>query len=128
MNAKLLPALLLLLPATPAAADQTKFVPSGTNQQIDFFASVNPDCSSAGLPVVRLIEGPYRGVVTTDKGRDFLPFPAGNVRHACNRARVAGTKLFYKSAPHLIGTDHVRLLILSGSGTGREATYEIEVR
>lgn len=128
-SSKSLSALLpLILLAAPALADENRFVPSGVNQQIDFFASVSPDCSSAGLPVVRLIEGPYRGVVTTDKGRDFLPFPASNVRHRCNRKRVAGTKLFYKSAPRLIGTDHVRLLILSGSGAGREASYDIQVR
>ncbi len=119
---------LLAALTTPALADATKFVPTGSNQQIDFFASVNPDCSPAGLPVVRLIEGPYRGVITTDKGRDFLPFPASNVRHTCNRKRLAGTKLFYKSAPHMIGADHVKLLILSGSGAGREADYDIQVR
>lgn len=124
-----IPALLsLAMLAGPALADETRFVPSGVNQQIDFFASVSPDCSSPGLPVVRLIDGPYRGLITTDKGRDFLPFPASNVRHACNRKRVAGTKLFYKSPPHLIGTDHVRLLILSGAGAGREAAYDIQVR
>ena len=52
--------ILLALPilavlASPVLADTTKFVPTGSNQQIDFFASVNPDCSPAGLPVVRLI-------------------------------------------------------------------------
>ncbi len=117
-----------LLSAAPTLADEAKAVPSGVNQQIDFFASVNPDCSPAGIPTVRLIDGPSTGVITTDKGRDFLAFPRGNVRHLCNRKRVSGVKLFYKSQAHFIGTDHVRILILSGSGTEREATYNIGVR
>ncbi len=120
--------LTLLALATPAAAAEEKFDPSGVNQQIDFFADVNPDCSSGGTPIVRLIDGPDKGVVTTDKGRDFKPFPRGNVRHVCNRKRVAGTKLFYKSSPGFVGTDRVRVLVLSGSGAGREATYLIQVR
>lgn len=124
----LLALLTTLVLAAPARAEDMKFVPSGVNQQIDFFASINPDCTSSGIPTVRLIEGPFRGVITTDKGKDFLPFPRSNIRHRCNGRRVAGTKLFYRSAPGLVGTDHVRILILSGSGAGREASYTIQVR
>ena len=80
------------------------------------------------MPVVRLIEGPDKGVITTDGGRDFLTFPQSNIRHLCNRRRVAGLKLFYKSEEGFFGTDKVRLLIVSGAGTEREATYEIRVR
>lgn len=120
--------LALLALGSPAFADEEKFGPSGINQQIDFFADVNPDCSSGGIPIVRLIDGPGRGVVTTDKGRDFKPFPQGNVRHVCNRKRVAGTKLFYKSEAGFVGMDRVRVLVLSGTGAGREATYRIQVR
>ena len=111
-----------------ARADDTRIVPSGRNQQIDFFASVNPDCSSPGLPTVRLVDGPNQGMVTTDKARDFLPFPHGNVRSACNGRRVAGVKLFYKAPKGFMGTDHVRILIISAAGTGREASYDIQSR
>ena len=121
-------AALLLAVAAPALADERKAVPTGVNQQIDFFANVNPDCSPGGTPTVRLIEGPDAGVITTDKGRDFLPFPRGNVRHLCNRRRLAGLKLFYRSKPGFIGNDRVRVLILSGGGTEREAVYDIGVR
>ena len=126
---KALAALLLpVLLSGPALADEARAVPSGVNQQIDFFASVNPDCSPAGMPTVRLLDGPSAGLITTDKARDFLAFPRGNVRHVCNRKRVAGVKLFYRSKPGYVGTDRVRILILSGSGTEREAIYAIGVR
>lgn len=117
-----------LITAGAAVAEEAKSVPSGSNTQIDFFASVNPDCSPIGIPTVRLIDGPNKGVVTTDKGRDFLTFPRSNLRHVCNRRRVSGLKLFYKSEAAFFGTDHVRILIVSGSGTEREATYAIKVR
>lgn len=118
---------LVLLPGL-ASAEIGKAVPSATTQQIDFFASLHPDCSATGTPVVRLIDGPTKGLITTEKGRDFLPFAKGNPRSRCNMRRVSGLKLLYRSADAFIGTDQVRILILSGSGESREATYTIEVR
>ena len=112
----------------PALADETRIVPSGANQQIDFFASVNPDCSSPGLPTVRLIDGPQAGTITTDKGRDFMAFPRGNIRSACNKRRLVGLKMFYRAPKGFMGMDHVRILVISASGTGREASYAIQAR
>ena len=120
--------LALIAIAAPARAEIGRTVPTGSTQQIDFFASLHPDCSPTGTPVVRLVEGPSKGMVTTERGRDFMAFPRGNPRSRCNARRVAGTRLFYRSADNFFGVDHVRLLILSGSGQGREATYSIEVR
>ena len=121
--------LLLLLLATSAhAADQLRTVPSGKNQRIDFFASVNPDCSSIGLPTVRLVEGPTNRVITTDKARDYLAFSRANVRSRCNARRVSGLKLLYQSTTEFFGVDRVRLLVISASGGEREATYVIQVK
>lgn len=119
---------LAALSIAPAQAAETRIVPSGVNQQIDFFASVNPDCSTPGLPTVRLIDGPQAGMITTDKARDFMTFPRGNPRSACNKKRVAGVKMFYRSPKGFMGTDHVRILVISASGSGREADYAIQAR
>ena len=121
--------LLLFLPATSAqAADQVRTVPSGKNQRIDFFASVNPDCSSIGIPTVRLVEGPSNGVITTDKATDFMAFPRSNVRFKCNAKRLSGLKLFCQSTTEFFGIDRVRLIVISASGGEREATYVIQVK
>ncbi|MGI3899212.1 MAG: hypothetical protein ACRYGP_32830 [Janthinobacterium lividum] len=120
--------LLLLLTASAQAGDEVRTVPSGKNQRIDFLASVNPDCSSPGIPTVRLIEGPTNGVLTTDRAMDFKPFPSSNVRSRCNAKRVKGLKLLYQSTTEYFGTDRVRLLVISASGGEREATYAINVR
>ena len=103
-------------------------MPSGANRQIDFLASINPDCSSIGYATVRLVDGPSHGVVTTDKGRDFRPFAAGNPRHVCNGRRLAGLKVLYQSEQGFYGTDRVRILVIAASGTEREASYAIRVR
>lgn len=120
--------LLLLLTVGAKAGEEVRTVPSGKNQRIDFLASVNPDCSSPGLPTVRLIEGPSNGVVTTDPAMDFKAFPRGNVRARCNARRVRGLKLLYQSTSEFFGIDRVRLLVISASGGEREATYLINVR
>ena len=119
----------LLASATAAhAADVVRTVPSGKNQRIDFLASVNPDCTSIGVPTVRLVEGPSDGVVTTDKARDFMTFPRTNVRSKCNGRRVAGLKVLYQSTTEFFGTDRVKLLVISASGGEREASYIIQVK
>ena len=120
--------LLLVAATTARAADIPRTVPSGTNQRIDFLASVNPDCSSIGTPTVRLVTGPDHGVVTTDKARDFLPFPKSNPRSRCNSRRVAGLKLFYRSKSAFFGVDRVGLIVISAEGVEREATYVIQVK
>ena len=120
--------LLLLLPSGAQAGEEVRTVPSGKNQRIDFLASVNPDCSSPGIPTVRLIEGPSDGVLTTDKALDFKAFPRTNLRARCNAKRVRGLKLLYQSTTEFFGTDRVRLLVISASGGEREATYLIKVR
>ena len=66
---------LLVSVATAQAGEIARTVPSGINQRIDFLASVNPDCTSIGLPTVRLVEGPSNGVVTTDKRGTSCPSP-----------------------------------------------------
>ncbi len=120
--------LIVLGTAVAASADEVRSVPSGSNRQIDFLASINPDCSSIGLATVRLVDGPAHGVLTTDKGRDYKPFAAPNPRHACNKRRLSGVKVFYQSETGFYGVDHVRILIVAASGTEREASYEIRVR
>lgn len=121
--------LVLLVTATAArAAEIARTVPSGKNQRIDVLASVNPDCSAIGIPTVRLVEGPDHGVVTTDRAKDFLPFPKTNIRSRCNGRRVMGLKLFCQSTTEFFGADRVRLLVISASGGEREAVYAIQVK
>ena len=129
-STKLVSTLSVVLACSTAGAwaDEIKSVPSGINRQIDFLASINPDCSSIGFATVRLIEGPAHGVLTTDKGRDYRPFAKPNPRHACNKKRLAGLKVFYQSETGFVGTDRIRILVVAASGSEREATYEIRVR
>lgn len=65
----------------------------------------HPRLYSIGMPTVRLFEGPDNGVVTTDKAKDFLPFPQTNIRSKCNGRRVTGLQLFYQSATEFFGVD-----------------------
>ncbi|MBH0619298.1 hypothetical protein I3A86_24665 [Salmonella enterica] len=67
-------------------------------------------------------------MITTDKEKDFKPFPRGNIRSKCNSRRVSGLHLFYQSTSEFFGVDRVRLLVLSASGDEREATYVIQVK
>ena len=75
-------ALIALIPGV-ARADIAKVVPTGTTRQIDFFASIHPDCSPTGTPVVRLIDGPSKG--SSPPRRAAISCPS----RAATRARAA---------------------------------------
>ena len=111
----------LLSVSSAAAADEARTVPSGDQPAHRFLRQRQSGLHSIGIPTIRLIDGPSHGVVTTDKAKDFLAFARPNPRFKCNRRRVAGTKLFYQSETQYLGIDRVRLLIISGSGSEREA-------
>ncbi len=80
-------------------------VVSGERTQIRRNWSVDNDCSSQGLPKVRVLEGPAHGQVSivTEK-----LFP--NTRRAkCRTQKVMGTVTYYTPDKGYVGPDRVKL-------------------
>src|SRR6516162_5814800 len=106
----------------------TGVVASGTNQRIGFFYAVNPDCSATGDVNVRVTKQPEHGTVETTAATDFPTFPKENMRARCNRHKVRGQQVNYKSAEKYIGSDTLELLALLPGGFAREVHINIDVR
>jgi len=105
-----------------------RVVTSGTNQRIGFFYAVNPDCSASGDVNVRVTKQPEHGTVETTAATDFPTFPKENMRARCNKRKVRGVQVNYKSAEKYVGADTLDLLVLFPGGFGQEVHLNINVR
>jgi hypothetical protein len=106
----------------------TRIVASGTNQRIGFFYAVNPDCSAGGDVNIRVTKQPEHGTVETAAATDFPNFERENIRYRCNRHKVRGQQVNYKSAEKYIGSDTLELLVLLPGGFAQEVHINIDVR
>ena len=116
----------LLLSAGSAQAQRT--VVNGQTAQLMFFASVNPDCSQRGTPVVNVTQQPQHGRIKVMRGRDFVYFRELNIRSVCNRRRVAGVGIHYTAQRGYVGSDYVGAEVVYPNGVYRRGTFNIYVR
>src|SRR5262249_55905974 len=106
----------------------TRIVASGTNQRIGFFYAVNPDCSASGDVNIRVTKQPEHGAAETAAATDFPNFERENIRYRCNRHKVRGQQVNYKSAEKYIGSDTLELLVLLPGGFRQEVHINLERR
>jgi hypothetical protein len=122
-------AALVALFATGSVADAqsvSKTVAAGGVLKLAHYASVNPDCSSLGMPVVRLSVPPTHGVVRTIKTSDFSHF--SGAFDQCNARRVAGMSVEYRPERGFAGTDTFSLDIIYASGRERAESFAVTVK
>ena len=118
-------ALGLLLSITAAHAD--KAVASGKPLHLYHAYSTNPDCTSTGEVVMRVVQGPEHGRVSIQRTGVFPSFGPDNVRNVCNRRRVPGVQATYISQRGYLGSDFVVLQVLYPSGRGINVSLPIRV-
>src|SRR4051812_27091518 len=90
-------ALLAMGCASAQARDVRKTIPSGKAQLLDFFTSLNPNCSVAGETQVRVSSQPRNGDLIIRNGSGVTSYPRSNQRYACNDRYVRGVEVFYRS-------------------------------
>jgi dienelactone hydrolase len=87
--------------------DYARTVRSGQGSTVNFAYAVNLDCTSRGLPKVRVSEAPQHGSVAV-LARDGHPaFPPGNPFAKRNVANVPGVAVTYTPAQGFSGSDTV---------------------
>ena len=101
---------------------------SGAKHRIGFYVDLNPDCSAVGDINVRVTKQPEHGTVETVAATDYVRFPKENIRSKCNRHKVKGTLVNYKTAEKYTGKDEFDLLILYPGGFAQELHFDISVR
>ena len=106
--------------ARAAAAEQ--------RSRLDFLFDLAPDCSSAGKPVVRVLEQPQHGTLAIENGQAFTDFPQDDRRAACNTKQSDGTLVFYQPSADYRGADSITLSVTSSVTGTLKRHYAIDVK
>ena len=106
----------------------TRAVPAEHKLQVDFFYSINPDCSVIGLANVRVLEQPHDGEVVVENGTGFPNFPPNNQRYECNKVKSDGVAVVYEPRPGFTGADSIMLDVIFPSGVEIKRRYSIAVK
>jgi len=115
-------------PALPKPLPVTRFVPSGEERTIGSVTALNPDCSSRGPVVGRVVENPAHGEVAFESGDIFPTFVQTSPLVACNSKRAPGLMIKYRSEPTFIGQDGMKIFLIFPDGSGAQWDYMLIVK
>ncbi|PDT04563.1 hypothetical protein CO666_07335 [Rhizobium chutanense] len=122
---------LLLIAVGHAQAQEIKKVNtsgttvSGSRTIIYQSSFVNPDCSVAAVPRLKILDGGKHGKIEIVREKVFPNFERSNPRFKCNGRRVDGAVVYYTAGAKFTGSDQVRLRESSESEAG---VWEITAR
>jgi len=112
-----------------AHADASRFTAkSGQELRLVFASDVKPDCSSAGAPVIHVINDAQHGRVRIQPEQASPSFAQNNPRSACNQRRITGVGVYYTSDKGYVGDDFVTLHYEFDDGGEQIEDYAIAVK
>lgn len=115
-------------PGAPIDSHRIRGAAAGKDQSLDYFLSINPDCSSNGYPEIRIVTPPAHGAISSAPGQGYSNFPKENVRAACNAKKIPVTYIHYRAQPGFTGTDTATIEVLFPLGRLNTVDYAIRVR
>ena len=115
-------------PALPKPINVTRFVPSGEGRTIGSVTALNPDCSSRGPIVGRVVEKPAHGEVSFEIGDIFPTYVQTSPLFVCNSKRTLGLMINYRSEQDFIGQDNMKVFLIFPDGSGAEWDYILIVK
>jgi hypothetical protein len=128
MQRAIIVAMSLLLSCAAARAQASRVALSGATIELGQVAMVNPDCTAAGRPVIRITQQPEHGRLILSNASIFPYFRPINPRSDCNWRRVPGVIIKYTSQRGYTGPDSVRLEAFYPNGQARNGAFNITVR
>jgi hypothetical protein len=120
--------------ATPASdkdsptLELTRAATAEQKSRLDFLYDLQPDCSSAGKLVVRILEQPQHGTLSVENGQALTDFPQGDQRAACNAHQSDGTLVFYQPSADYRGADSITLSVTLPAVGDLKRHYAIDVK
>jgi hypothetical protein len=110
------------------ALELTRSATAAQKSRLDFLFDLAPDCSSAGKPVVRVLEQPQHGTLAIENGQAFTDFAQDDRRAACNARQSDGTLVFYQPSADYRGADSITLAVTSAVLGTLKRHYAIDVK
>jgi hypothetical protein len=111
--------------AASAHVQKTTF--SGAVQPVWYFYSLNPDCTSAGVPIVEVVQAPFHGSILIENVKHFTEYPSTNQRYECNRKKSPGVAVVYTSEKSFVGTDRFAVKSVFASGNVQTKEFVVTV-
>ncbi|TAX36483.1 hypothetical protein [Rhizobium leguminosarum] len=123
-------ALLLLAGGHAQAQEITKentsaTVLSGSRTVVYESSFVRPDCTSAAVPRLKILDGGKHGKIEIVHEKVFPNFERSNPRFKCNGRKVDGAVVYFTPTARFTGSDKIRLRESSESEAG---VWEITAR
>jgi hypothetical protein len=117
----------LMIGSAAEAQSESKVVAVASDGvlRLAHFASVNPDCTSRGITVVRVTDAPAHGTARIRRDKGFTTF---RKQQQCDDRRVDGTTVEYRPEHRYLGPDKVGLDIIFPTGNEWTRVYDITVR
>ena len=119
---------LVITVARAESIDNQVTTRSGRLATLDFFYSVNPNCSSRGEPRVQVTSYPENGGFFAAVRDRHPKFPRGSNLHKCNARLVPSTELYYRSNRRYVGDDSLSVEVTYPDGDQTNVNYNITVK
>jgi hypothetical protein len=87
---------------------------SGLPLRLVHVTDLNPACSPAGKPIVRVVKNPEHGIVAVNGGEGYSSHASENPRHQCDFHPTSGVNAAYISAPGHAGPDSLAVDVFVG--------------
>jgi hypothetical protein len=124
----------ILAAACPCAAQQhppqtiTPTVVAGKQTRVGFQVALNPDCTSRGEIVSRILKNPGHGTLEVVEGLAFPQFPERNPYSRCNQQKVPAMLVMYKSEEGYSGKDAFEVEFIGPLGGDFFHKYYVTVK
>jgi hypothetical protein len=105
-----------------------RVVASGITNQLAFFITLNPDCTSRGDIVVRIINKPAHGSVEAFATSAYLRASQVGQHPKCGQTKVKGIALNYKAENRYVGDDALDIVAFYPDGWAWEVHVDLSVR
>ena len=119
--------------AAPVAAEPIgpayEIVRSGALARIAFhYDPVSHACRSLGPVTINLVAPPQHGALSTARGSARPQFGPSSAYAACDRLRVPGLQIYYRSEPGYTGPDSWVVERVTPTGEARQFRIHVSVR
>ena len=116
-----------LITEAPVRRDFTLTTAVGQRRLLEFFYSINADCSAASFATVVTVESPLHGKIIVERGTGNPNLAENNPRSMCNKTRVDGIDVWYEPIVGYTGADSVALDSVFTDGTTIRRNYSVNI-
>jgi hypothetical protein len=117
-----------LLATSAEATTIQRAVFSGGKIELWKYSTLKADCTSDGVPSLRITNNPQHGSVTTRGGLIVAYVPANWPLHDCNGRRIQGEMVDYRAEGGFVGSDYVSIDAIYPNGKELMLDFYITVK